>query len=578
MERADLPVLRALGFTDDELKELDLWEPATGDPAYLAEAYIRRSKKKDTLTALRGHLRDLCRRAREDRVRIRHVWFEQRSASKAHVRREEFDSACDAVLRGLSKTLYVWRTDRLSRRGMGAVDRLIDDFERKQRARIVSASEGLDSSQPGMRIVFGILADRAREEARDITKRIQSHTDNSKLEGKWHGGVAPYGLHSPKGSGKLQRLPEEYPTARRIAEYLLDHKVPEWIADTLNREQKRTRKGKMWRAQTILNLAHSPSWAGLVPNRERVHDSDGNPLDKWVRRSEPLLDAKGRPISCGEGVVTYAEWLKIQSILHGRTGKAAPTPHLMKARQNGFGTRKGTRQPKTVMGWILHCPFCDGPMSNGGYNYRCDARVSMGESACQGTSTARKRVDEAVAILWVNHILSLSPESDTIHEIARRWLNYQDPAKEQRKREVTALYDAAIERQAKLRKEYFVLGGMDEAEFESLRREQAVIVSELKTDYDALTQENDLTPLMDPESLAAIWNAEGIEGRRALWKAAAKKITLKPPVKSGDRTPILDRLVVEWRDGKDAAALAGTDKAMDLVERTRQHTKAAEAA
>ncbi|MEU4484616.1 recombinase family protein [Streptomyces purpurascens] len=541
MERQDLPNLRALGFSDDEIKELGLWEPATGNPADLAEAYIRRSKKKDTLTALRGHLRDICRRAREEGKRIRHVWFEQRSASKAHVRREEFDSACDAVLRGLSKTLYVWRTDRLSRRGMGAVDRLIDDFERKQRARIVTTSEGLDSSQPGMRIVFGILADRAREEAKSITERTQSSSDEFKREGNWHGGVAPFGLYSPKGSKKLKRLASEYPLARRVAEYLLDCRVPQWIAETLNSEGKRTRKGKMWRAQTIIHLAHSPAWAGLVPDRERVFDEHGNPLDKWIKRAEPLLNEKGVPVSCGEGVVTYAEWLKIQRILMGRTGSE-------RGKGRSKGTGRGVRQHKTVAGWILRCPRCNGPMSNGGTNYRCDTRVTQGKAACEGTVTGRARVDEAVAVLWINHILALSPESPTIHAIARRWLAYQSPEKEAHKQQVTAQYDAAIERQAKLRKEFFVLGRMDESTFEELRQQQDELVAELRKELDELSVHSDLTPLMDPYALTAIWEAEGIEGRRELFKAACRKLTISLPTKRGDRTPILDRLEPEWHD------------------------------
>ncbi|MEU6391063.1 recombinase family protein [Streptomyces sp. NPDC046939] len=541
MERQDLPNLRALGFKDDELKELGLWEPATGEPADLAEAYIRRSKKKDTLTALRGHLRDICRRAHEEGKTVRHVWFEQRSASKAHIRREEFDSSCDAVLRGLSKTLYVWRTDRLSRRGMGAVDRLIDDFERKQRARIVSTSEGLDSSQPGMRIVFGILADRAREEAKSITERTQSSSDEFKREGNWHGGVTPFGLYSPKGSKKLKRLPSEYPLARRIAEYLLASKVPQWIAEKLNSEGKRTRKGKMWRAQTIIHLAHSPAWAGLVPNRQRVFDADGNPLDKWVKRAEPLLNTKGEPVSCGEGVVTYAEWLKIQRILSGRTSNE-------RGKGRSKGTGRGVRQHKTVAGWILRCPRCSGPMSNGGTNYRCDTRATQGKTACEGTVTARARVDEAVAVLWINHIWSLRPESPTIREIARRWLAYESPEKEARKQRATALYDAAIERQVKLRKEFFVFGRMDEATFESLRQQQDELVAELRKELDELSSGEDLTPLMDPEALAAIWQAEGIEGRRELFKAACKKLTISLPTKPGDRTPIFDRLQPEWRD------------------------------
>lgn len=45
MHRDDYPALRALGFEDDELKELGLWTPAVGSPAELAEMYVRRSKK-----------------------------------------------------------------------------------------------------------------------------------------------------------------------------------------------------------------------------------------------------------------------------------------------------------------------------------------------------------------------------------------------------------------------------------------------------------------------------------------------------------------------------------------------------
>ncbi|MFE5598689.1 hypothetical protein ACFQ8O_05805 [Streptomyces coelicoflavus] len=104
MERDDLPTLRAPGFDDAELRTLGLWEPATGDPADLAEAYIRRSKKRDDLATLRAHVRDICRAATTEGKKIRRVWFEQRSASKAHVRREGFEKATAAIFDGLSKS------------------------------------------------------------------------------------------------------------------------------------------------------------------------------------------------------------------------------------------------------------------------------------------------------------------------------------------------------------------------------------------------------------------------------------------------------------------------------------------
>jgi site-specific DNA recombinase len=72
------------------------------DPANLVDVYIRRSHKREDVITLRKHLRDIARWVRADGKELRHVWFEQRSASRAHVRRDEFENAKAAVLAGRS--------------------------------------------------------------------------------------------------------------------------------------------------------------------------------------------------------------------------------------------------------------------------------------------------------------------------------------------------------------------------------------------------------------------------------------------------------------------------------------------
>ncbi|MFF0124102.1 recombinase family protein, partial [Streptomyces mirabilis] len=320
MEREDLPALRALGFEDSELKELGLWDVATGDAATLAEMYVRRSKKKDTLSSLREQVRRMCSHAEKEKIRIRHVWFEQKSASKAYVRREEFEKATEATTKaGLSKTLYVFKTSRLSRRGMGQVGLLLDAFE-EMRARIYVCAEGLDSRKS--RMILAILSEQAREQAADIAQFTKLGIDAHKAEGRWPGGVTPYGLECPKGTGTLRAKEGEYDNSRRIANLLLTGRTPASIAEELNREQVRTRHGKNWRAQTIIHMSMSVAWAGLMPQRERVLDENGNPTGKYHRGSEPLTDAKGHPIECGKGVVTYDELLKIRALISGRSRAA----------------------------------------------------------------------------------------------------------------------------------------------------------------------------------------------------------------------------------------------------------------
>ncbi|KIX78510.1 hypothetical protein SF12_08655 [Streptomyces sp. MBRL 601] len=564
MERQDLPALRALGFEDSELKDLGLWEPATGNPSALAEMYVRRSKKKDTLSSLRAQVKQMCDRAQRDEIAIRHVWFEQKSASKTYVRREEFDNSTAAVIAGLSKTLYVFKTSRLSRRGMGQVGVLLDTFEEKQ-ARIYVCAEHLDS-----RLNRGMLAwlsEQAREQAKDIAEFTKLGIDAHKAEGRWPGGVTPFGLESVKGSGKLSRN-KEYPHARRIADLLLTARTPASIADELNSEKITTRHGKMWRAQTIIHMTMSVAWAGLVPQRERVLDDNGNPTGKYRRGSDPLMDAKGNPVECGQGVVTYDELLKIRALISGRSRAGSGSAIGNK--------RRGIRQPVTILTDLFKCPHCSGPMGNGGRNYNCRNRSTMGEAVCQGAATMRERAEDAIAQLWTGHILHLSPESETIQNIARRWLSYQDPAKEAHKRKVSAALESAVGREMKLEKEFFVLGRMDEEKFDRLRGQLTAQITELKSELAELSKEADLSPLMDAEALTALWRSEGIEGRRALLKAAVKSVTMAPAKYRGDKTPIIDRLIVTWRDAADPDALAATDRMWENVERSRQRRKAAE--
>ncbi|MFD3933768.1 recombinase family protein [Streptomyces sp. NPDC058611] len=545
MEREDLPNLRALGFEDEELKRLELWDVVTGHAVDLAEMYIRRSKKKDTLSALREQVRRMCWYAGQEGKKIRHVWFEQRSASKAYVRREEFDRATAAIAdAALSKTLYVFKTSRLSRRGMGQVGLLLDRFEERQ-ARIYVVAENIDSTRS--RMVLAILSEQAREQASDISEFTKIGIDGNKSDGRWTGGVTPYGLYSPQGTGKLGHNPQEYPTARRIAAYLLERKTPGWIANTLNSEGVLTRHGKKWTGPGIVSLAHSVTWAGLVANREKMLDKNGKDVGKYHRGGTPLLDRTGNPISCGEGVITFAEHVKINAILAERAQKGT-----------SIGDRtRGKREIVALLSGTLRCGLCNGPMSNGGVNYRCYARQVEGESSCKGVSTDRKRVDAAATAMWINHVLSLSLESPTIYAIAKDWLAYSDPEKDAHKAHVGAALESAVGREMKLEKEFFVFGRMDEEKYDRLREQVAAQIAELKVELAELSRTTDLSPLMDPFSLAELWEDAGIGGQRALLKAALKGITLAPAKYRGDRTPILERMEAHWKDDTVNLAVEG---------------------
>ncbi|MFJ2737319.1 recombinase family protein [Streptomyces sp. NPDC087317] len=530
MQREDAEELHSLGFTAEELEELALSAPAVTDPVNLVDVYLRRSKKREDLATLRGHLRDIVRWCRGEDLQIRHVWFEQRSASKAHVRRDEFENAKAAVLAGRSKTLAVWKTDRLDRRGMGEVGGLLDDLDRR-RARLVSTSEGLDSSKGG-RIVFAILSERARDEARDIALRVQIGLDSHRIIGRAPGGKPPFGVRFI-GDGKVGPDPQEYPTARKIADLLLGGMPATTIAHRLTAEGDKTRTGRHWSANAISRMAQSPLWAGVVPYRERKTDEFGNPIDKWGWKADPLVGSDGHPVSCGTGVVSLAEWYVIRGLFNSRTVRGALGRH-------------GVKTPGKLLTGIMLCPFCRVGMVSGGESYRCRTRMEGGPAACIGVRTKASRVDEEMGEAWVTHVSSLEPEDPVLHEIAQRWLAYQDPEREERRKHVAAALEDAERRSEELDDAYYVHGRMKADRHASLGKALAEQMDTLRAELKALQRQSDLTPLLDGVLLAEGWEAATLADKRMLIRCAINELTLLPSTGQGDRRPIRDRLRVDW--------------------------------
>ncbi|MFJ9663716.1 recombinase family protein [Streptomyces sp. NPDC101219] len=548
--RDDHATLVGLGFDDEHLESMGLDRSATARPSGLMDVYLRRSNKKEDLATLRGHVRDVVRWARTNGLQIRHVWFEQLSASKSYVRRREFEKAIQSIMDGRSRTLAVWKTDRFDRRGMGAVGRMLDEFDRRQ-ARLVSVSEGLDSSQGG-RMVFAILSERAKEEARDMARRVKSGHDAHKAEGRRGTGRPPFGLYSAPGSGKVEPHPDEYDTARRLADFLLDKKTTKDTAHRLNEAGYRTRSGATWSPTAVSKLAQSPLFAGMVPVRRRRTDEYGNPLDSWEGYGEPLRNEQGEVIMCGRGVVTPGEWFKIKALIAGRTDERW-AKGKREAAYLGTGTyRCGRLRDKWGTGEL---EICGGSMSHRGGRYRCQVRQTRGTSVCGGVVTLADRIDHAVGQAWVDHIAVLAPGDPVVVEVARRWLAVVDPESKAKKDEALAALEAAQRRVRKLEDDFYVFGKMDEERFEELSAGQRAVIESTITMLDALEAEADLSSLT-ADVLRDAWASADLRDRRMLLKCALGEggVTVKPAARQGDHTPILERLEFDWLSEKDTTA------------------------
>lgn len=521
----------------EEFRDATPGELAGKRPDDLADLYLRRSKKRETVETLKQHARDLRREMDRQGLTVRKVWLEQRSASKAHVRRVELEGAMDAVIAGEVKTLAVWKTDRFDRRGMAAIGSALDEFDRR-RARLYVLQENLDSSQSGTRIVFAILAERAREEIKDLTLRVTTGKTAARTVGKWPGGRTPYGVRSPKGSGRIEPDPSEYPCARRIADDLLLGRSAMRVAHTLNGEGIKTRDGARWDARAITRMVRSTAWAGLLPKKNRLYDEFDQPLDIWVPTDEPVRDVEGNPVVIGEGVVTPGERLRILALIDERVAKVG-------------GGARGKRPHTTFLGGVLSCPLCKGSMNGSGGNrgrmYRCRTRAVHGKDVCAGVVVRAERIDAAVEAMWLSHVSALEHGDPGLDAIVRRWTVLHDVERETRRKDVMAALDAAKARRDKLEHDFYVEGALAEERFKQLSSDQTSVINSLENEAAELAREADLSIFFaDGQALAEAWQESTMADRRMLLGCVLKSLTITPARRQGDTTPIMDRIVPGW--------------------------------
>ncbi|WP_233647379.1 recombinase family protein [Streptomyces sp. BSE6.1] len=528
----------------------------TADPSGLADIFLRRSTLMDDKATLDAH-EDVLRKAIEAEGKtVRKVWREEVSASKRGVKREEFDAAIAAVLARETGSLWVYKLDRLSRRGMGHVGIVLDDFERIG-AALRAQVDGLDSRNPNHRIIFAVAAEQARSEAINIGVRTRIGKEAHRPLGHWPGGPAPYGLKSQRlypddsrrRAAQLVRHPEEYPIARKMADRLLDGESALSVAMWLTTEGNLTRRGKRWRATTVAAWARTPGTAGLMHRKERVEDP-ATGREYWRVTGDVVLGLDGTPVRVGEGVVTPEERLRIISILKSRTREV--TPGFTNA--GTAGKRRGSRQAQSLLTGIIKCGRCDGPMVRGGKQYRCLRRAESGPEACQGMYIDSADADEAVTHLWQSWVTALDPDDpydvDVLMKIAREWYGHQDPSRRLRLQEAKAAIEGIAERRDKLDTAYYVTGsfpGEDgERRYQTLKAALDGQLASLRAEIDSLSHDADLTPLLEPEELAEAWDAADLATKRLLLALTVERLRAVPAKYRGDRTPVLERVKPQW--------------------------------
>jgi site-specific DNA recombinase len=204
---------------------------------------------------------------------------------------------------GRIKALIASKFARIVRDGVQF--RLLHRRFKQANADLISLDENIDTSTPAGELVLGIIADLAEWERKEIASRVRASVKPRAQAGKPLGGDAPFGYQWKER--KLVPHPDEAPVRRMIHELYVEHRRKRVVARILNEKGYRTRKGRLWSAETIDWLLCDPSAKGL---HRRNYIRNNGPTTRWSFK--PESDIIHVPV---EPVVAAKVWDDAHSIL-----------------------------------------------------------------------------------------------------------------------------------------------------------------------------------------------------------------------------------------------------------------------
>lgn len=261
--------------------------------------------------------------------------------------REQFKQMLEDIKIGKDNVEYVL-VFKLSRFGRNAADSLNSlQFMEDYGVGLYSVSENLDSKAGAGKLMVSVMSVVAEIEHDNILIQTMAGREQKAREGKWNGGVAPYGYVLK--NGKIEINPMEAGIVKLIFEKYVETRMGvNGIAAWLNghgyeREIKENRKLKDFTAQFIGTVIDNPIYIGKIAyGRRKTEKIKGKRNEMHVVWKEDYLLHNGDH----DAIITEELWEKAR----------------MK-RESLKGTYERTDQEHVyLLSGIIKCPACGRPM------------------------------------------------------------------------------------------------------------------------------------------------------------------------------------------------------------------------
>lgn len=469
-----------------------------------AAVYARLSRDPDgTAESVARQVAD-CRRLAESRgweVAVERV-DRDRSASNRRVTREAWEALLGDVQSGSVEVVIAWRADRLARRASDMA-RLRDVLE-ESGARLVTVSDGLDTSTPAGSFTLGIMAEVAQAEARAIADRTRRAKEESRAQGRpKHGGHRGFG-HDRDG----RLVPDEAELIRDAVRRILAGESMASIARDWSAAGIVTPTGRPWATTHLRRMLRQARLAGA---REA-------PTGEWV--------ATGAI----EPIVSEADLRRLRGIVDD-PARVTRTP----------------RKHENLLTGIAFCALCGARLVThtvkGRQVYTCASRPER--RACGGVAVTAALADAHVEA----EVLRVIESPALLDALAAL------PAEESTGAVVRELEQdrLALDRAAM---DYYVSRTLSESAYAQVRSSLEARIAEAERRLSAAAGVS-LLGVIDPERVRSTWSDGSLDWRRAVVRVLVERVDVSPAER-----PVNvwrpERLSIVPRFGRSAGANSAT--------------------
>lgn len=282
-------------------------------PTYLdVYIYLRKSRKdveeerkalnnnidSDTLAKHRRELLDLVRREGHNVLGI----FEEVVSGEYLSERPEAQEMLRQVEEGMVEGVVVMDLDRLGRGDMIDAGTIFRAFKFSE-TLIITPTEVIDCNAEGAELLFGVKSIIAREELKQINKRLQGGRRRSAKDGKSITRKPPYGYNRDENL-KLIPNPEEAEIVRKIFAWMAEGRGRQAIVKQLDSLGVKPPEGDLWEQSTISSMVKNEVYLGhiiwgklkhLKRNGKRIRKKV--PPELWIRHD-----------NAHDAIVTQKQW------------------------------------------------------------------------------------------------------------------------------------------------------------------------------------------------------------------------------------------------------------------------------